>query len=433
MKLRRLLIGLSLVLGAGSASAADAGAPATSATATSAPKMPAGHPAVADGADDGDEDPHAHGQGMPGMNVKQDGAEEDEKVPAGTIVATILDPSDRPIPKAGVTLGILQNSIAKGENRKRVFKEADDHGVVRWDNLETGVGFAYRLTVTRDMATFAVPPVQLPLQHGVRAELHVYPVVTKLDEARIGAQSVVFVELKDDRVQVHQVLSLFNLGQTAWVPQGVTMKLPEGFTALNNVQQMSDVGIDPVEKVGARLRGTFGPGRHVVEYSWQYPYGGTSSIDLDLELPPRVVAARVLAPASQQMKLAVDGFPSADPMMDPQGQRVLQTERVISQSEAPIRKLHISISNLPTEGPAKIVVTALAAVLVLGVIGWAVRLQGERQKGPSKKEARSRLLEELEELERAKESGEVGPKTYERARRELIDALARTLADKQPA
>lgn len=423
MKLRSLILGLSLVLGAGAASAADAGA--TAASSTAAPKPPPGHPAVAD---DGDEDPHAHGQGMP--QVKQDGAEEDDKLPAGTIVATILDPSDRPIPKAGVTLGILQNSVAKGENRKRVFKEADEHGVARWDNLETGVGYAYRITVTRDMATFAVPPVQLSLQHGVRAELHVYPVVTKLDDARIGAQSVVFIEMKDDRVQVHQVLSLFNLGQTAWVPQGVTMKLPEGFTALNNVQQMSDVGIDPVEKVGARLRGTFGPGRHVVEYSWQYPYSGTSTVDLDFELPPRVVAARVIAPASQQMKLSADGFPPAETMFDPQGQRVLQTERVISTSESPLRRLHVTISNLPTEGPAKVIVTALAGIMVLGVVGWAVRLQGERQKGPSKKEARSRLLEELEELERARASGEVGPKTYERARRDIIDAIARTLAEK---
>jgi len=40
---------------------------------------------------------------------------------------------------------------------------------------------------------------------------------------------------------------------------------------------------------------------------------------------------------------------------------------------------------------------------------------------------RQRLLEDLEDLERAHLSGEVGPKTYERARRELVDAIARTL------
>jgi hypothetical protein len=42
--------------------------------------------------------------------------------------------------------------------------------------------------------------------------------------------------------------------------------------------------------------------------------------------------------------------------------------------------------------------------------------------------AREALLEDLAGLERAHAAGEVGPRTYERARRELIDALARVLA-----
>jgi hypothetical protein len=40
----------------------------------------------------------------------------------------------------------------------------------------------------------------------------------------------------------------------------------------------------------------------------------------------------------------------------------------------------------------------------------------------------SHLLDELEDLERSRLSGDVGPKTYERMRRELLDALARTLS-----
>jgi hypothetical protein len=37
------------------------------------------------------------------------------------------------------------------------------------------------------------------------------------------------------------------------------------------------------------------------------------------------------------------------------------------------------------------------------------------------------LLDELAELERARTDGSVGPKTYERARRELMDSLARLI------
>jgi len=42
--------------------------------------------------------------------------------------------------------------------------------------------------------------------------------------------------------------------------------------------------------------------------------------------------------------------------------------------------------------------------------------------------ARASLLEELANLERAHTAGAVGARTYERARRELIDALAFSLA-----
>jgi hypothetical protein len=37
------------------------------------------------------------------------------------------------------------------------------------------------------------------------------------------------------------------------------------------------------------------------------------------------------------------------------------------------------------------------------------------------------LLDELGDLEKARIAGQVGPKTYERTRRELVDALAYTL------
>jgi hypothetical protein len=40
------------------------------------------------------------------------------------------------------------------------------------------------------------------------------------------------------------------------------------------------------------------------------------------------------------------------------------------------------------------------------------------------------VLEEIQDLEIARRKGDVGPKTYERAHRELIDALALQLAKK---
>jgi hypothetical protein len=75
------------------------------------------------------------------------------------------------------------------------------------------------------------------------------------------------------------------------------------------------------------------------------------------------------------------------------------------------------------------VATGLTAFGVLAGLALAF---GQRKPWKTKKELdkleRGQILGELEELERLHATGEVGPKTYERARRELIDALARTLS-----
>jgi hypothetical protein len=57
-------------------------------------------------------------------------------------------------------------------------------------------------------------------------------------------------------------------------------------------------------------------------------------------------------------------------------------------------------------------------------------LLGFRRGRPAgtREDAEASLLEELLSLERARASGEVGPRTYERQRQRLIDSLSRVLA-----
>jgi hypothetical protein len=74
-----------------------------------------------------------------------------------------------------------------------------------------------------------------------------------------------------------------------------------------------------------------------------------------------------------------------------------------------------------------LIATLLAAIGVgLGILFVA---RGGRRRAPivAPERARDALLEEIAALEDALASGEVGPRTYETARRELIDLLAMTL------
>ena len=381
---------------------------------------------------------HPHGGDATGstglFQAKPDTSNDDPSLPAGSIAVEIRDADDKPMPGVEVTLGILQQSIAKGESRRHVEATTDAAGRVAFHDLEKGSQVAYRVSVARDAATFGAMPFRLPLDKGERVVLHVYPVTHDIEGALIVMQAALFVELKDDRIQMQELLNVYNFGKTTWVPNDLVLPLPETFTALNGSQQMSDQGVDAVEKRGARLHGTFGPGRSAVEFRWQLPYAGEREVDFTAGMPPHLAAAKVLVSAADPMKVHVDGFPEPMATTDPQAGRVFETQREARREDAPIKGLHVELRDIPVAGPGRIVATCLAALGVM--LGLAYAATSKRRdgaaRGPRTKEQakldRKALLLELEELERAHRAGEVGPKTYERARREIIDAIARTLA-----
>lgn len=368
---------------------------------------------------------HAHGGGGDMSLPPEDAASDDPSLPAGTLEIHVVDPMERPLPKAAVTLGIVYNSVQKGESRKRVSVTADDRGIARVEHLESGSGVAYRPMVQTDGATFSAMPFRMPERTGMKAVLHVYPVVTNIEDALVVAQSLVQVEVKDDRIQVEQAFKIYNFGKTAWVPHDLVVSLPEAFTAFSAQQGMSDVGVDAVPKKGVRIRGTFNPGQHVVDFSWQLPYAGEREVAFEVGMTPRMAAARVIAPASKDMKLEVPGFPPPQAISNARGQRDLITEKQLRKDEPPLKTLSISIGGLPSEGYGKHLATGLAGVALL--LGLAVATRNA-QRGDDHEAARARHLAELEDLEHARRRGEVGPQTYEKERRRLLDALALTFA-----
>jgi hypothetical protein len=135
---------------------------------------------------------------------------------------------------------------------------------------------------------------------------------------------------------------------------------------------------------------------------------------------------RVIAGASRGAKLRVAGFPDAERRTDAQGQRLLLTEKQVRRDE-PISSIHITLDGLPTPGPGRIVATGLAGLMV--ALGFSLALGGTTRPtlASNDKVRRAQFLAEIEDLERARQEGHIGPKTYERTRRELIDAVATTL------
>jgi hypothetical protein len=281
--------------------------------------------------------------------------------------------------------------------------------------------------------SFAALPFQLEQAKSMHVALHVYPVTHDLKQAMIVAEVTLAAEVRDDRIQLEEVLKFYNLGRSAWQPEDVRLRLPEGFTGFNTQPSMSDQRVEEAQG-GATVRGTFAPGQHTLDFRWQLPWSGERDLDFDVGLPPHVAAAHVMMPAASNITLTAEGFPNASIRRDGQGQKFLVTERQLRPESSPLTSLAVGIHGLPTPGPARLMATLLAATAVALGLRLAFAGQGKTPARDSKTPhaqaalARSALLEELVELERARMAGDVGPKTYERARSEIVDALAHTLA-----
>jgi hypothetical protein len=446
----RLAIGALLVASPGAALAADAGAGRAPAATSAAPRasaapsasassaasagpassaapgaLPAGHPDLDDG------NPHAHAGGgggaPPGMfEPPPDTQEPEPGAPPGTITVELRDADEAPVAGEELTLGILVNSVAKGDSRKHLQAATDARGRAVFSNLETASNIAYRVSSGYQGGAFAATPFQLQQAKAMHVVLHVYPVVRDIQQALVVAEAAVACEIREDRIQVEEALTIYNLGRTAWQPLDTHMTLPEGFTAFNAQASMSDQGVDD-DKGRARLHGTFPPGRHAVEFRWQLPWSGDKDVDFEVGMPPHVAIARVMMPATSDIKLAASGFPPAEVRHDQQGQSFLVTERRLRPDEPKLTSLSVGIHDLPTQGPGRLVATLVAMAAI--VLGFVLAFTGRGpQRGRGQPSSRDAILEELAELERAHTAGEIGPKTYERGRRELIVALARTLS-----
>jgi hypothetical protein len=384
-----------------------------------------------------DSDPHAHARGAPAMpgffEPPQDASEPDPTSAPGTITVDLRNAENQPVRQEMVTLGVLINSIARGDSRRHVQSTTDDHGRVVFSGLETASNIAYRVSSGFQGGLFGAPPFQLEQAKAMHVVLHVYPVTHELQQTMIVTEATLAAEIRDDRIVVEEALKFYNLGRMAWQPEDVVLKLPESVTAFNAQPSMSDQRVEE-EQSAARIKGTFPPGQHTLDFRWQLPWSGERDLDFEVGLPPHVAGARVMMPAGSDITLTAYGFPTPVIRRDSRGLKFLVTERQLRPDDAKLTRLSIGIHGLPTPGPARLIATLMAA----SAVAFGLRFAFVRPPSPSAGDpktplldasiARSTLLAELTELERARATGDVGPKTYERARNEIIDALARTLA-----
>jgi hypothetical protein len=361
--------------------------------------------------------------------LPEDSVVDDPSLPAGTIVVTVKDAEDKPLPRAPITLVILHSTVAKGDTNEQRAREADADGSARFDGLAVGSGHSYRVSTARAGATYVHPPFGLGAKSGKRAVLHAFEASAKLDSSMIVVMgSAVFLSLREDAIQVQQLLTVLNMGRVAWLAD-MPVHLPRGFKAFTKQDSADDARIEELPGTGAAIRGTYPPGQRDLLFNYQVPLTGDDAQTLDLRLPQRVSQARVIAEASRSMSLAVKGFPA--PRQDTrEGKRLLRTE-MAARSPGEVSTLEITLSGLPTHGPGRWIAVALAVLALVGGVAYFAQTGGGLLDEDARRdlaEAKAALLDEIVALERAHKKGDIGPKTYARVRASLLDALARIAA-----
>ncbi len=437
--------------GAGDAGPGDAGAGDAGKTAGPLPPghpdtgaLPPGHPSVGD--EGAEADPHAHGDSPHGASPHgeaprqanngffeppPDTQAEDQTLPPGTLVITIKDAEGRPIPNAKVVLAILKSSVAQGDKRERREVTVDAEGGARLDGLAVGAGTSYRVTTTRGAGTYATEAFAISDKAGKRVVLHAYEATSDLNNATVGAQSFVFVSLREDALSVEQLFNVFNIGKVAWVPGkgDAQVGLPEGYKAFRIPDTMTDVRFNDEAGKGPWLGGTIAPGRHQASFSYQVPLEGKERQTFRIELPARVGEVRIFSEANKTMGLQVAGFPDAQRQRGNDGRKVMVTMRQAMQGERGISALDITITGLPVPGMTRWIAMFFAISAAGLAAVYAARQRAEGTVPDEAKddllEAREALLGEFVALEKAHRKGDIGPKTYGRLRGALLDALAR--------
>jgi len=381
--------------------------------------MPGGHPPI-----DGAAKPGA----MPAAPLPEDTVEAAAELPLGTIAVELLDPDEKPLAGADVRLGIMFQKIAEGESRSEKHLTTGPDGIARFDGLTGGSNYSYRVTTKNGPGEFASSPFPLSDKGGMRVRLHVYPVVQDLEQSMVGMRGIFYIETRDDVFSVEGIFRVMNLGRTAWVPRDVVITLPDGFKAFNAGESMFDSRFEAVEGRGAKLVGTFPPGQRDLNFRFHVPKAAETTAVFRIGPPPRTVELRVIAVASKAMGMDVEGFEPTQNATGPNGDPVLVTRKLAGRGDVRMQPFVVTLTGLSVPGPGR----WIAVLIALGIsVAGGLAAAGRWRPASSQKLETDRaracdlLLDELVQLTRARERGEVGPQTHEQTRRTLIDALSR--------
>ncbi len=382
--------------------------------AASAQSMPTGHP------------PAGHPQAGAMKNGRpQNSSTPDPELPAGTVQVTVLDSQGLPVPGAQVSLTELFQSIDQGNSENVQRESTKANGVVLFDGLKTGLRMSHQVRVESQGAHYEVSAFRLG-NTGQAVTIFVYPTTSDIKAAFVGFRGLTYIQMREDFFQVSAMYRVLNMSDKTYLPQGITIQLPQEAQAIDVETKVGDAGF---EKAGKQvsLVGTFPPGHKDLQFTFQIENKNEERLFFELGSPPHLAEQRVLVEETPGMELSVAGFGATESTAGPDGKQVLFAQKIMRTGEEQLGSIRVELGGLPTIGPGRWFALALAACIGLGGLVLALlRLDPKTASSEAQKDAaRQVLLDEMKLLETARKTDKIGPRTYEQTKKEILLALAR--------
>lgn len=349
-------------------------------------------------------------------------------VPPGTLGMLIRDGERGPVAGAKVKLLITHESIAHGNTDTVRETVSDEQGRAGFTGLNTDSSYKYEAVVEQGGSRYSTGAIKLRRESGQIAVLYVFPTTDKLDDTFVITRMLYALQPREDIFQVDTVLRIQNGSTKTWSPKDFYLQLPDDAQAFRPPRSEGDLrGVAEGNRV--HITGSFTPGSHELSFGFQIPNPRTPNIHLPLQTVPNLTDARVFLEATDTMGLQVEGMRPAERTTGQEGQNALMAAADFLGNETPApATLQVNVTGMPPRGQGNIVASIIAALVAMLGVAFAVS-RPDKDTTSLTNEDRSRaktlLLDELVSLEKAFRGKEIGPKTYEQARRTLLDSMAR--------
>lgn len=363
-------------------------------------------------------------------------------LPFGDIEVRVSSRNMELIEGRKVELHVSRQSIERGNTETTLEATTDFRGVVSFPGQGTESDFVYKVTVVSGDARFSSSQFQFRNAEngGIRVAVPIMEATTELAGLLVMSRGVIVIVPQDDLFSADVIWRIENFGDVAWLPKNVSFELPEGFRALNIREVPGDLRIERDGDERVKLVGTVAPGQHDLMFRMHLPTQGKSTQTFSFPSGVNMGQLRVFLDSSPTMDLKVEGFTTPEETRNPEGQRrlVVSREFITEKVRAPER-IQVEITGIPTPPGGKNIAVGVAAVLALSGIGVSVRRRRTARPAVAElskedlERASNLLLEELIALEQAFQQGNIGRKTHDQARRQLLEAFARLRAEAAPA